>query len=297
MFPVYDHWLANDPSSALDALTAVADSVRKANGPRRDGLAQYVGSAYVMLGRLKAAENTFRSVREDGARALGLAEVAWARGNLRAAREHAQSAPLAYRAELPYAETRWALEFLRNPSPATPAVQVPRDQLIRGRIALAQGKTTAAISLLEAIQPSPIAAHRCLAAELLARARSQQGDLGGALRALNDCSRQRTRVLVGPAVAAVWWLRLEAERARLNRELGRDDEAARIEARLLKLLALADSDHQILRDLKDRQTRLGVSSPSAGFLCATSPYVVCRSRAKKRGSVLSCGARSCRIED
>ena len=43
------------------------------------------------------------------------------------------------------------------------------------------------------------------------------------------------------------WLRIEAARARLARELGRQEEAARIEAELRKLLAHADPDHVILR--------------------------------------------------
>ena len=59
----------------------------------------------------------------------------------------------------------------------------------------------------------------------------------------------------GPALRAVSWLRNEAERARLNRELGRDGEAERIEEQLLQLLSVADADHQLLRDLKEQQAR------------------------------------------
>ena len=254
LFPVYERWSANDPHSALDALTAVAESVRDVNGPGRDELAFWVGSAYTLLGMLETAEEVFRSVPEGLGRGRGLAEVAHSRGDLRAAREHLQNATLYDRAVMPYTETRWALEFLGNPSPTYPRIQVPLDQLIRGRVALAQGQTTAAISLLEAsLQASPAAYHSCLVADLLARARRQQGDQAGALDVLDDCSGQRIGLLVGPAIPAVWWLRLEAEGAGLNRELGREVEAARIEAQLLKLLAVADADHQILREIKARQ--------------------------------------------
>ena len=155
------------------------------------------------------------------------------------------------------AETRWALEYLSDPPPQLPIVADAIEKFLRGRVALAQGETVAAISLLEAsIQAvlSGAATAHCQVAQVLARAWRQQGDLERALRVLDEASRLRTRLLVGPATPAVSWLHIEAERARLNREMGRDDEAAHIEAELLKLLAVADEDHQILRDLRDAQT-------------------------------------------
>ena len=258
LFPVYDHWLANDPSSALEALTPVAESVRSVNEHGRDELAQFLGCAYAMLGVLEAAEDVFRSIRDEEVQQQGLAEVAWLRGDLRAAREHAWNASLWYRALIPFGETEWALEFLRNPPRAAPAIRVPWEQFVRGRVALAQGDSAAASALVEAQNQALPLEDEVLSfngAALLARAWSQQGDLERAVDALDDASRLRSQLLVGPAYRAVSWLRNEAERARLNRELGRDGEAERIEERLLQLLSVADADHQLLRDLREQQAR------------------------------------------
>ena len=224
LFPVYDHWLANDPSSALEALTPVAESVRSVNQQRRDELALYVGSAYVMLGVFEAAEDVFRSIRDEEVQRQGLAEVAWLRGDLRAAREHARNASLWYRALIPFGETEWALEFLRNPPRFAPALRVPMEQFVRGRVALAQGDGAAASALVEAgnqALPPGLKGSFLSGAALLARAWSQQGELERAVDAIDDASRGRPQLLVGPALRAVIWLRNEAERARLNRELGR----------------------------------------------------------------------------
>ena len=49
---------------------------------------------------------------------------------------------------------------------------------------------------------------------------------------------------------AFFWLRIQWQRAELLRKLGREREAREIEAELCKLLAYADADHAILRDLR-----------------------------------------------
>ena len=68
---------------------------------------------------------------------------------------------------------------------------------------------------------------------------------------LEDASVARRRIYLGHVSSrGVHWLRIEAARPRLARKLGRHQEAARIEAGLLKLLAHADPDHVIIHELK-----------------------------------------------
>ena len=55
-------------------------------------------------------------------------------------------------------------------------------------------------------------------------------------------------------------MRIEWRRAELYRKIGRDEEAREIEAELLKLLAYADPDHPILRQLRATQA-LAASQP------------------------------------
>lgn len=47
-----------------------------------------------------------------------------------------------------------------------------------------------------------------------------------------------------------YWIRNRLELARLYRGVGRVEDARAIEADLLKLLALADSDHPVVRELR-----------------------------------------------
>ena len=63
-------------------------------------------------------------------------------------------------------------------------------------------------------------------------------------------------VLTGPL-----WLKLRAQLSQLYREMGRDEDARKIENELRKRFALADPDHPILRQL-DRTEDLALREPT-----------------------------------
>ncbi len=57
------------------------------------------------------------------------------------------------------------------------------------------------------------------------------------------------------------WVRVQGQLAQLYREMGRDEDASKIEAELRSLLALADADHPILRQL-DRTKEVALRGPT-----------------------------------
>ena len=270
LLPVWEHWLAGDPGQALAELERATQTVSFRSRRARDAWIHQAGNAYLNLGALQAAEEVFRQVSSEDRRRMGLAEVAWARGDLQAATQ--QLGQYAGAARGPsdagsgrwmfgamvwphFGDSTWALEFMTNPPSLPPWLAEQTDKLVRGQVALARGETVTAIPLLEESLVAPRSQNNptmfFLGSESLARAWEQHGDMEEARRVLEDASAARRRIYLGTAShKEMYWLRIEAARARLARKLGRQEEAARIEAELLKLLAHADPDHVILRELK-----------------------------------------------
>ena len=275
LLPVWEHWLAGDPGQALAELERATQTVSFRSQRARDAWINQAGDTYLTLGALQAAEEMFRQVSLEDARRIGLAEVAWARGDLQAATQQlgqytgaarglsdAGSVRWMFGAMVwpRFGDSTWALEFMTNPPSLPPGLAEEIDKLVRGQVALTRGETVTAITLLEESlvarhprmgrsQDSPLVFF--LGSESLARAWEQHGDVEEALRVLENASAARRRIYLGHVFPrGMHWLRIEAVRARLARELGRQEEAARIEAELLKLLAVADPDHVILRELK-----------------------------------------------
>ena len=257
LLPVWEHWLAGDPGQALAELERATQTVSFRSQRARDVWLRQAGDTYLTLGALQAAEEMFRQVSSGDQRRMGLAEVAWARGDLQAATQQLGQSKGALRAMVwpRFGESTWALEFMTHPPSLPPWMAEGTDKLVRGQVALTRGETVTAITLLEESlvarrwQDNPLLFF--LSSESLARAWEQHGDVEEALRVLEDASAARRRIYLGHVFPrGMYWLRIEAARARLARELGRQEEAARIEAELLKLLAHADPDHVILRELK-----------------------------------------------
>ena len=85
-----------------------------------------------------------------------------------------------------------------------------------------------------------------MGSDSLALAWLAQGEPSRAARVLDEAAQ----VVPQPLGAGPFWLTLELRRAQVYRQLGRVEEAEQIEARLRTLLAHADPDHVILRELK-----------------------------------------------
>ncbi len=112
---------------------------------------------------------------------------------------------------------------------------------------------------LRLLRSSSPGAYR-MGSEVLAEAFKEQGYLNEAAQVLEEASHQKS-FLPSPYLAGSSWLRIRSQLAQLYREMGRDEDARKIEDELRRLLALADSDHPILRQL-DRTEDLALREPA-----------------------------------
>ena len=90
-----------------------------------------------------------------------------------------------------------------------------------------------------------------LASDILADAWEQQEEWEQAARVLEEASSKKTHLVNGGSAPV--WFRIQWRLAEVYRKLGRDEDIRRIEEELLRLLELADPDHPILVQLKNRQ--------------------------------------------
>jgi hypothetical protein len=94
---------------------------------------------------------------------------------------------------------------------------------------------------------------------ILAEAWRTQGNLGKAVQVLEDAAEKELLLLADQSspLTGGLWVRVQGQLAQLYREMGRDEDASKIEAELRSLLAYADPDHPILRQL-DRTKELAL---------------------------------------
>ncbi len=89
-----------------------------------------------------------------------------------------------------------------------------------------------------------------MGSEILAETWRQQAELSKAARVLESASEEGSSLIDNFVLPGPLWLRIQAQLAQLYREMGRDEDAGKIEAELRALLAYADADHPILRQLE-----------------------------------------------
>ena len=142
-----------------------------------------------------------------------------------------------------------------------------RKSIIRSVLALSRGNTIEGMSILEKalslFGPGDFtAAPYFMGSELLAKAWREEGNSDKAVQVLKAALEKKSRVLFEQTLlTGPLWLRLQAQLAQLYREIGRNEGARKIEDELRRLLALADRDHPILRQL-DRTEKLALREPT-----------------------------------
>ena len=173
LLPVWEHWLAGDPGQAPAELERATQTVSFRSRRARDQWINQAGYAYLNLGALQATEKIRRQFSSEDRGRMGLAQVAWARGDLQAATQQLGHYPgisgIFLRAVVwpRFGDSTWALEFMTNPPSLPRRVLEETDKLVRGQVALTRGETVTAITLLK---ESLVARHRWMG-------RSQTGPL------------------------------------------------------------------------------------------------------------------------
>ena len=262
LVPFSESWRQEHVREALAGLNRVAGQHQSSSQAARAEYTWQIAGGYLTLGKLQAAEELFRSLPDPEDRTQGLAMLAWARDDRKAIGKELQNPAgslfnamlLAYAGFPEQAEQ--AIATAQPPGPghiweAPGPDQEALRQAAHGQLALARGQTAQAIPLLEhafvGLQKGEITSHFFLAADALARAREEGGDLKGAIKVLEETAKQKERI--ADTFPGAFWLRTEWHRAQLLRQLGRNEEARGIEAKLHKLLALSDPGYPFARKL------------------------------------------------
>ena len=258
LLPATENWLDGNLTGALQVADGVAAKIDSLDGNARTGFATYAALFYLTLGRLEAAARCSQEIPDPLLRQEQLARVAFFRNDRRMLKQHLVALEgtthrsgntvilLARAGLLPQ-----AARFLNKieASSSVPGYL----QIMRGEVALARGEVDGGIAELE--EGTRLVAEErygptFLGSESLAGALMEKGDLAHAIQILERASAKRSTAAFESSGA--FWLRNQLQLARLYREVGRAEDAQKIEKELLDLLALADSDHPILRELKRR---------------------------------------------
>ncbi len=247
-----EHLERGEWAQSLGEVDRMVASLATYHGSAKTSLAQNAGLAYVSLGRLRQAEELYRSLPADY-RYWSLASLAEVRGDARAMRQHLRE-QLTAAPEVshgPGTAARLARAGMLSESEQLisrlPARGFPKYRVdhARGELALARGQVREAIRLLKASFDSlgkSRDGYVLLTSEALARALATQGDLTGAAQVL------KLGIADTPPsdFAFAFMPKYKYQLLQLYRKLGWDEEARKTEAEIRGTLAVADADHPIL---------------------------------------------------
>ena len=259
LFPAWKALIDGDPKEALQLADQAAETIKRPN-PK-------VAYFYFMLGQLRKA-------RDWESRHFARAKMAYGLGSDQVAREQLIrfiEAPDEKKGSASFAVNGWKYRggaailltrFGLLSQEGVPERTDTSSAAARGVIALGQGNLAEGTDLLEKVLQSSRYGNGnvfFLASDILADAWEQQGEWEQAARVLEEASSKKTLLVNGGP--APLWFRIQWRLAEVYRKLGRDEDAGKIEAELRSLLAYADRDHPIVRQL-DRTKELALREPA-----------------------------------
>jgi DNA-binding winged helix-turn-helix (wHTH) protein/tetratricopeptide (TPR) repeat protein len=257
-----------DYQGALQEMERVRSSLPSYTGPRRQALTNRLGDDFFFLGQLRAAEELYSALPEDGIlKHEGLAWVAEEWGDMTALRVRLRR-QLALGAD---GIDPWRVRELarvgllaevaaRLPDQrAQKSYEPPYVRLARAHIAIGTGRIPQAIDLLTELHGSSTASRDVMAFAVaipLAQILEQRGDLAGAANILRQALEANPFPLFLTDVR-----RAKVHLARLDRKLGREEEARALESEVRQSLAVADPDHPILLQLNGLASSATAKAP------------------------------------
>ncbi len=278
-FPAFEALVHADPETALREADRLLERLR---GFERRGLFNYepTGAFYLTLGKIGLAREWLEKTDDfEVRRHYFLAAIAYAEEDHEAMTEHLKQLLEAWKSLWPrrgspipvrnvilllargglLLEAAELLPDGRIIAPGTPDARQEaierRQDMLRGVLALSRGNRIEGMSMLEnALSSSsslvPATSVYFMGSESLAKAWREQGNSGKAVQVLTAALQKKSHLLVEQSLlTGPLWLRLQAQLVQLYREMGRDEDARKIEDELRRRLALADPDHPILRQL------------------------------------------------
>ena len=287
--PAFEALLHADPETALRESDSLLGRLRSFE---RRGFFNYepTGAFYLTLGKIGLARRWFEETDNvDSRRHYFLAAIAYVEEDHEAMTEHlkqlleAWESPRLQDPRLPVrnvmlllarggllleAEERFSSRrFDPGPPDAMREAIERRRDILRGVFAVSRGNTIEGMRMLENALPSlgsllPSTSLYFMGSEILAKAWREQGNSGEAVQVLKTALEKKSRLLAEQSLlTGPLWLRLQAQLAQLYREMGRDEDALKIEDELRRRLALADANHPILLQLA-RSKKLALREPA-----------------------------------
>jgi tetratricopeptide (TPR) repeat protein len=267
-FRTYLDWVEAKPAESLARVHRLAAAIDRIPEDFRRTFTSTLIWNYLALGRLSEAQELAERGRVwEGPEPYLLAYVLRERGNLAGLRDyltthwtHEQSSKAT--------GDPWRVEFL---VPAGMLEEAERDidgyisqvpaaavetsfyPFLMGPLEMARGRPDEAVRFLQlwlgAAPNRAIALHNAQwQAQKLAAAWEALGDRPTAIEVLETGEHPPAFVVVRHQ-----WLTSKAQLARLYRKNGQEQKARVVEARLLKMLAVADADHPLLKELNARR--------------------------------------------
>jgi len=267
--PVHELWVQGritEAANLFDQL-ALSPEVKRDISGRLEGdwTLRYIGTLNMMFGRLRLAEAAYSQIRQDNLRALCLAELSVARGDLPAVVESLQHYTGSDFAAISYLVRAGNLDAARRLLAIVNANQVREEwseedrsqnsrwaaseiEQVNGNVAAIQQALR--IGVPWARRMSGVRAY--LYSETLARAATPI-DATRAATILEETGTRWATAYTYDGDSAYFWMRTQLLLADIYRIIGQPSKARSIEMNLLSRLAVADADFPLLVELQRRK--------------------------------------------